>query len=127
MVILLSQARVVVQRTAGWPVVRAQNYSVMTEHYPQPAVAKTELFRRRHKTWIREARMNTLEADILELTGEDDYGSWELWWRVAQLHRSENSSSLMGSFVVTIENMISRGILKAKRKTPLGQLQPVKF
>ena len=71
--------------------------------------------------------MNTLETDILELTSEDDYGSWELWWRVTQLHKGEDSGSLTGSFVATIENMISRGILKAKRRKPSGQLQPVKF
>ncbi len=71
--------------------------------------------------------MNSLEKDILELTGEDDYGSWELWWRVTQLRREETSGQLIGSFIATIENMISRGILKAKRRTPSGQLESVKF
>src|SRR5258708_38536850 len=71
--------------------------------------------------------MSALETNILELISEDDYGSWELWWRMTQLHKGENSGSLTGAFVATIENLISRGIIKAKRRTPSGQLQPAKF
>jgi hypothetical protein len=71
--------------------------------------------------------MNNLEKDILELTSEDDYGSWELWWRVSQLHKDENESQFIGSFVEALENMISRGTLKAKRKTPSGKLRSVEF
>ena len=71
--------------------------------------------------------MNTLETDIVELISEDDFGSWELWWRVTQLHKGEDGSPFTESFVATIENMISRGMLKAKRRTPSGQLQPVTF
>ncbi len=72
-------------------------------------------------------KMSALETNILELISEDDYGSWELWWRMTQLHKGENSGSLTGAFVATIENLISRGIIKAKRRTPSGQLQPAKF
>ena len=71
--------------------------------------------------------MNNLEADILDLISEDDYGSWELWWRVTELYKAGNDASLTEPFVAAMENMISRGVLKAKRRNSSGQLRPVDF
>jgi hypothetical protein len=71
--------------------------------------------------------MNTLESTILELVSEDDYGSWELWWRVVETHKNMEKDKLISSFTETLKAMVSEGTLKAKRKNSAGQFDPVKF
>jgi hypothetical protein len=69
-----------------------------------------------------------MESEILDLLDEDDFGSWELWWQVSNLDDIEEPERVTDSFVETIEQMISRGIIKAKRKSERsGKLEVVPF
>ncbi len=61
---------------------------------------------------------------ISELSDEDDYGSWELWWRVAQDCPNRDKDELMNEFVRTIAQLVQEGQLKAKqRREPSGRLE----
>jgi hypothetical protein len=64
---------------------------------------------------------------ILELGDEDDYGSWELWWRVAQAYPGENRNLLKIEFARTIQQLVQEREIKAKRHGtgPSGELAEV--
>lgn len=67
-----------------------------------------------------------MESIILELSEEDDYGSWELWWRIAQNYPDSDEGELKKEFVQTIAQLVQEGRLKAKQRVKLsGQLQIV--
>jgi hypothetical protein len=70
-----------------------------------------------------------IESEILKLIEEDDYGSWELWWRVSNREDlGEPAATLADDFVQTIQDMVSRDIVKPKRRSKQsGKLEVVPF
>lgn len=66
-------------------------------------------------------------AKILELSAEDDYGSWELWWSVRSRSPGAPRHGPKQNFVSLIENLIKDGKLVAKTRGDDGKLQVAEF
>src|SRR3712207_3500543 len=71
---------------------------------------------------------NTPEAAILDLCSEDDYGSWELWWRVSADEPPAARGAAAERFVATVEELVGRGRIRTMRRLGRsGTLRPVPF
>lgn len=89
-----------------------------------------------------------IQETLVELCSEDDYGSWELWGTVLahpdtpnqkdQLMVVQNLSAAqirkdlglypMNEFIDVIQNLIDRGVITAKRRSPTSsELEQVPF
>ena len=56
-----------------------------------------------------------IEADIIELCSEDDYGSWELWWNVSADVPVAEISALKSRFLNVVSDLVTAGKLIPKR------------
>lgn len=72
-------------------------------------------------------RSSEIEKEILELTGEDDWGSWELWWKVAPDPRQKADSNLREAFVDTLARLVAEKKLIAKTTDASRRHQPTEF
>jgi hypothetical protein len=63
-----------------------------------------------------------IKAGIIELCSEDDYGSWELWWKVSAQVAPAQTTALKRSFLDVVSELISAGKLIPKHRRPIGQI-----
>jgi hypothetical protein len=63
-----------------------------------------------------------IEADIIELCSEDDYGSWELWWNVSANVPNSEMAELKGRFQNVISDLVDTKKLIAKRRNVHGDI-----
>ena len=68
-----------------------------------------------------------IQADVLELCSEDDYGSWELWWHVSSEIPAEQVPALKRLFLDVVSNLVSSGKLIAKVHSSEGNITATKF
>ena len=68
-----------------------------------------------------------IQADVLELCSEDDYGSWELWWHVSAKIPAEQVPALEHLFLDVISNLVSSEQLIAKVQSTDGNMTATKF
>jgi hypothetical protein len=68
-----------------------------------------------------------IEATIIGLCSEDDYGSWELWWNIFSDAPDDEATALRESFVNVVSELISSGRLVAKRQRMKGQILATKY
>ena len=47
-----------------------------------------------------------IKAGIIELCSEDDYGSWELWWKVSAQVAPAQTTALKRSFLDVVSELI---------------------
>jgi hypothetical protein len=73
-----------------------------------------------------KAREN-IEATIIELCSEDDYGSWELWWSISSDAPDGQARALKESFVDVVSELVSSGRLVAKRQHMKGQITGTEY
>jgi hypothetical protein len=68
-----------------------------------------------------------IEANIVELCSEDDYGSWELWWIMSEDVPTNRIPDVRMQFLDVISNLVSNGKLIAKRHGKDGNVVPTEF
>jgi hypothetical protein len=68
-----------------------------------------------------------INADVLELCSEDDYGSWELWWHISSEVPAEQIPGLKQLFLDVVSNLVSCGKLIAKVHSTDGNITATKF
>ena len=68
-----------------------------------------------------------IRSTILELLSEDDYGSWELWWKIRSETPEFEEDVRRRRFVDVMENLINAGKLKAKSKKGASRFEIAKF
>src|SRR5688572_24447240 len=76
--------------------------------------------------------MSEMEQTILELSAEDDYGVWELWWAIGGTsNHSPGMAELKSRFARTICDLVGQHKVVAKRRDALtgrtGQAKPAEF
>jgi hypothetical protein len=68
-----------------------------------------------------------IEANIVELCSEDDYGSWELWWNTSADVPTNRIPDVKMQFLDVVSNLVSDGKLIAKRHGEDGNIVPTQF
>jgi hypothetical protein len=68
-----------------------------------------------------------INADVLELCSEDDYGSWELWWHISAKVPVEQIPALKYLFCDVVSNLDSDGNLIAKVHSTDGNITATEF
>ncbi|MFZ3374122.1 MAG: hypothetical protein WA183_01035 [Chthoniobacterales bacterium] len=68
-----------------------------------------------------------LEKEILELCSEDDFGSWELWWKIHGDHHREDEEQLKRWFVNAVAALVNCGTVIAKKRLPTGDMMSTTF
>src|SRR4051812_20974668 len=68
-----------------------------------------------------------MRLTILELTSEDDYGSWELWWKCRESVDPLRMSEVKDNFVEAIRTLIVQGQIQSKGREPSGRTVPKLF
>lgn len=68
-----------------------------------------------------------INADVLELCAEDDYGSWELWWHISADVPAEQIPALNPLFLDVVTNLVSSGDLTAKVHSTDGNITATEF
>ena len=68
-----------------------------------------------------------IEANVLELCAEDEFGSWELWWSVRAKCCSLDEKELRSLFVKTIGNLVDLGRLAAGTRSAKGDFLAAAF
>jgi hypothetical protein len=68
-----------------------------------------------------------IEASIVELCSEDDYGSWELWWNTSAEVPADQIAELRRQFLDVVNNLVSGGKLIAKAHRADGNIVPTQF
>lgn len=68
----------------------------------------------------------SIKSTILEISSEDAYGSWELWWAVSS--ESKDSHDLLKKELITvIENLLKEKKLEVFRHAVGGEFKAVQF
>jgi hypothetical protein len=68
-----------------------------------------------------------IEAGIIELCSEDDYGSWELWWNVSAEVPDDEMPALKSRFQKVVTDLVTEGKLIAKRRDADGGIMPTQY
>jgi hypothetical protein len=68
-----------------------------------------------------------VEAHIIELCDEDDYGSWELWWSTSAKAQPEQTSELKNIFLDVVSELVSVGKLIPKRQRTDGRIKVTEY
>jgi len=68
-----------------------------------------------------------IDAGVLELCSEDDYGSWELWWHISAEVSPDEIPSLKHLFLDVVSNLVSSGNLIAKVHSTDGNITATEF
>jgi hypothetical protein len=68
-----------------------------------------------------------INADVLELCSEDDYGSWELWWHISAEVPAEQIPALQHRFLDVVSDLVSSGNLIAKVHSTDGNITATEF
>jgi hypothetical protein len=68
-----------------------------------------------------------VEARVIELCDEDDWGSWELWWNTSAKTQPKQMLALIEIFLDVISELISAGKLNAKHKRTDGNITATKY
>lgn len=53
-----------------------------------------------------------LTSTILELTSEDAYGSWELWWNISAHVSKDEFSTLRDEFISVVSLLVQEGKIR---------------
>lgn len=69
----------------------------------------------------------SVEAHVIELCHEDDWGSWELWWSTSAETRPGQMLVLKGIFLDVISQLVSAGKLIAKHKREDGNITATEY
>ena len=68
-----------------------------------------------------------INADVLELCSEDDYGSWELWWHISAEVPAQQIPALQHRFLDVVSDLVSSGNLIAKVHSTDGNITGTEF
>jgi hypothetical protein len=68
-----------------------------------------------------------IEAVIIELCSEDDWGSWELWWNVSAGVPEDQVPDLKRRFLDVVSELTLAGKLIAKANSVDGNITPTQF
>jgi hypothetical protein len=63
-----------------------------------------------------------VEALVIELCDEDDWGSWELWWNTSARAQPKQMVALKEIFMDVISELVSAGKLIVKHKQTDGNI-----
>ena len=68
-----------------------------------------------------------INAGIIELCFEDDYGSWELWWNISAQVAPAQTTALKRSFLDVVSELVSAGKLIPKHRPTTGQITTIGY
>jgi len=68
-----------------------------------------------------------VKAAVFELCSENDYGSWELWWKVSADAEANQTAQIRERFLDVVSELVSGGKLVAKAHAADGEIASTRF